>query len=72
MHSEQKHKRASQLRANNNFFPMLNLYLFAKWGYGATVARLTPDQKVRSSNLSALKCCVVVRVRACMRAGVGE
>ena len=25
-----------------------------KWGYGATVARLTPDQKVGSSNLSAL------------------
>ena len=24
------------------------------WGYGATVARLTPDQKVGSSNLSAL------------------
>ena len=27
----------------------------AAWGYGATVARLTPDQKVGSSNLSALK-----------------
>ena len=26
----------------------------AAWGYGATVARLTPDQKVGSSNLSAL------------------
>jgi hypothetical protein len=25
-----------------------------RWGYGATVARLTPDQKVGSSNLSAL------------------
>ena len=25
-------------------------------GYGATVARLTPDQKVGSSNLSALIC----------------
>ena len=25
-----------------------------EWGYGATVARLTPDQKVGSSNLSAL------------------
>ena len=25
-------------------------------GYGATVARLTPDQKVGSSNLSALTC----------------
>ena len=25
------------------------------WGYGATAARLTPDQKVGSSNLSALK-----------------
>ena len=24
------------------------------WGYGATAARLTPDQKVGSSNLSAL------------------
>ena len=24
------------------------------WGYGATVARLTPDEKVGSSNLSAL------------------
>ena len=24
------------------------------WGYGATVARVTPDQKVGSSNLSAL------------------
>ena len=33
---------------------MSNCYLFAKWGYGATVARLTPDQKVGSSNLSAL------------------
>ena len=28
--------------------------LFFNWGYGATVARLTPDQKVGSSNLSAL------------------
>ena len=28
--------------------------MFAKWGYGATVARLTPDQKVGSSDLSAL------------------
>ena len=27
----------------------------AAWGYGATVARLTPDQKVGSSNLSGLK-----------------
>ena len=26
------------------------------WGYGATVARLTPDQKVGSLNLSALIC----------------
>ena len=26
----------------------------AQRGYGATVARLTPDQKVGSSNLSAL------------------
>ena len=26
-------------------------------GYGATVARLTPDQKVGSSNLSALTLC---------------
>ena len=25
-----------------------------KWGYGATVARLTPDQKVGSSNLPGL------------------
>ena len=25
------------------------------WGYGATVARLTPDQKVGSSNLSGLR-----------------
>ena len=25
-----------------------------KWGYGATAARLTPDQKVGSSNLSGL------------------
>ena len=24
------------------------------WGYGATAARLTPDQKVGSSNLSGL------------------
>lgn len=28
--------------------------LDANWGYGATAARLTPDQKVGSSNLSAL------------------
>ena len=27
----------------------------AAWGYGATVARLTPDQKVGSSNLSVLR-----------------
>ena len=27
---------------------------FADWGYGATAARLTPDQKVGSSNLSGL------------------
>ena len=27
----------------------------ATWGYGATAVRLTPDQKVGSSNLSALK-----------------
>ena len=27
---------------------------FAHWGYGATAARLTPDQKVGSSNLSGL------------------
>ena len=27
---------------------------FIHWGYGATVARLTPDQKVGSSNLSGL------------------
>ena len=27
-------------------------------GYGATVARLTPDQKVGSSNLSALSTCI--------------
>ena len=27
----------------------------AAWGYGATVARLTPDQKVGSSNLPALR-----------------
>ena len=27
------------------------------WGYGATAARLTPDQKVGSSNLSALIFC---------------
>ena len=26
------------------------------WGYGATAARLTPDQKVGSSNLSGLIC----------------
>ena len=27
---------------------------YVHWGYGATAARLTPDQKVGSSNLSAL------------------
>ena len=26
------------------------------WGYGAAAARLTPDQKVGSSNLSGLRC----------------
>ena len=31
------------------------------WGYGATVARLTPDQKVGSSNLSALRACLCCR-----------
>ena len=40
-----------------------------KGGYGATVARLTPDQKVGSSNLSALifptRVCVCVCV--CVR-----
>ena len=29
----------------------------AAWGYGATVARLTPDQKVGISNLSVLILC---------------
>ena len=33
----------------------LLMHTRAAWGYGATVARLTPDQKVGSSNLSALK-----------------
>ena len=28
-----------------------------QWGYGATAARLTPDQKVGSLNLSALMLC---------------
>ena len=28
----------------------------AQWGYGATAAHLTPDQKVRSPNLSGLTC----------------
>ena len=28
---------------------------FAHWGYGATAARLTPDQKLGSSNLSGLR-----------------
>ena len=32
---------------------LVNGYILA-WGYGATAARLTPDQKVGSSNLSAL------------------
>ena len=27
---------------------------YSHWGYGATAARLTPDQEVGSSNLSAL------------------
>ena len=31
---------------------------FALRGYGATVARLTPDQKVGSSNLSVLILCL--------------
>ena len=31
------------------------LLRFAPRGYGATAARLTPDQKVGSSNLSGLK-----------------
>ena len=30
------------------------LLAFGHWLYGATVARLTPDQKVGSSNLSAV------------------
>ena len=29
-------------------------FFIATWGYGATAARLTPDQKVGSSNLSGL------------------
>ena len=32
-----------------------------EWGYGATAARLTPDQKVGSSNLSALIFCWLSR-----------
>ena len=32
------------------------LLRFVPRGYGATAARLTPDQKVGSSNLSALIC----------------
>ena len=31
---------------------------FALWGYGATVARLTPDQQVGTSNLSVLILCL--------------
>ena len=38
------------------------MLLICNWGYGATAARLTPDQKVGSSNLFALivhlKCCI--------------
>ena len=36
-------------------FPRMGAFLLT-WGYGATAARLTPDQKVGSSNLSALIC----------------
>ena len=34
--------------------PNLNNHVESHRGYGATAARLTPDQKVGSSNLSAL------------------
>ena len=37
-----------------------------QWGYGATAARLTPDQKVGSSNLSAL----TIAVARCATAAV--
>ena len=32
----------------------LHFFCCSQWVYGATAARLTPDQKVGSSNLSAL------------------
>ena len=42
-------------------------------GYGATVARLTPDQKVGSSNLSALICfCTALLRRVAGEAGGAE
>ena len=46
----------------------------AMWGYGATVARLTPDQKVGSSNLSALILSVLpqsCQAAHCQRAALG-
>ena len=36
--------------------------MICQWGYGATAARLTPDQKVGSSNLSALTIAVTDRL----------
>ena len=35
-----------------------NAHADCNWGYGATVARLTPDQKVGNSNLSSIICLV--------------
>ena len=43
-------RREQQLRASGNGV----FFCFSDWGYGATAARLTPDQKVGSSNLSGL------------------
>ena len=49
------------------YLPMNNaLSIACVWGYGAMAARLTPDQKVQSSNLCALKYCMLCRRRMYM------
>ena len=54
LRKDDTHKSRSVL----NFLTLVKLYIkgfvYERGGYGATAARLTPDQKVGSSNLSGL------------------
>ena len=60
------------IRAHNSFSAMfVSFGQNAKRGYGATAARLAPDQKVGSSNHSALICRdlhVLIRLEVALRA----